>query len=63
MKEIRETEISGRFDVDDIRKIREYNSLRHSSMTSAEIVADIRDGAEEIIRKYNLRFTYAPKLR
>ena len=27
--------VSERFDVDDIRKIREYNSLRHINMTPA----------------------------
>ena len=32
--------VSERFDVEDIRKIREYNSLRHIKMTPAEIVED-----------------------
>lgn len=49
-------EISNRFDVDDIRKIRDYNSQRHAQMTRSEIVEDIRNGAEEIIRKYGLNF-------
>ena len=30
--------VSERFDVDDIRKIREYNSLRHIQMTPEEII-------------------------
>ncbi|MBQ9904174.1 MAG: hypothetical protein IJM47_05250 [Synergistaceae bacterium] len=55
--------ISSRFDVDDIRKIRDYNSARHSKMTRSEIVEDIRNGAEAIIRKYGLNVTYAQKLR
>ena len=55
--------ISFRFDVDDIRKIRDYNSARHSKMTRSEIVEDIRNGAEAIIRKYGLNVTYAQKLR
>jgi len=55
--------ISSRFDVDDIRTIRDYNSARHSKMTRSEIVEDIRNGAEAIIRKYGLNVTYAQKLR
>lgn len=63
MSEPKKPEISSRFDVDDIRKIRDYNSRRHSTMSQAEIVEDIRKGAEEIIQKYDLTFTYAQKLR
>ncbi len=62
MKEIKKPEISSRFDVDDIRKIRDYNSLRHSMMTRKEIVEDIRKGAEEVIKKYGLNVTYAKKI-
>lgn len=40
--------ISERFDVDDIRKLREYNSLRHIQMTPEEIIADTKKGAERI---------------
>ena len=63
MEEIKEPEISSRFDVDDIRKIRDYNSQRYLRMTNEEIVADIRNGAEEMIKKYGLKFTYAQQLR
>ena len=63
MEEIKKPDISARFDVDDIRKIRDYNSQRHSQMTPEEIIEDIRNGAEEIIKKYGLNFTYARKLR
>ena len=62
MLELKEPEISLRFDVDDIRKIRDYNSQRHSNMTHEEIVEDIREGAEKIIKEYNLDVTYARKL-
>ena len=62
MDEIRKPEISSRFDVNDIRKIRDYNSQRHSVMTSKEIVEDIRKGAEEAIKEYGLNATYAQKL-
>ena len=34
--------ISNRFDAEDIRKLREYNSLKHSKMTHKEILDDIR---------------------
>ena len=63
MDENRKPEISSRFDVDDIRIIRDYNSQRHSEMPREEIVRDVRTGAEEIIRKYGLNVTYAQKLR
>ncbi|MCI9344756.1 MAG: hypothetical protein HFI56_00685 [Lachnospiraceae bacterium] len=41
--------VSERFDVDDIRKIREYNSLRHINMTPAEIVEETKKGAAVIL--------------
>lgn len=40
--------VSERFDVEDIRKIREYNSLRHIQMTPEEIIEDTKKGAERI---------------
>ena len=40
--------VSERFDVEDIRKIREYNSLRHIQMTPEEIIAYTKKGAERI---------------
>lgn len=40
--------VSERFDIDDIQKIREYNSLRHIQMTPEEIIADTKKGAERI---------------
>jgi len=54
---------SSQLDVNGIRRIRDNNSARHSQMTRAEIVAEVRNNAEEIIRKYNLNFTYAQKLQ
>ena len=48
-------EISSRFDVDDIRKIREYNSLRHIHMTPEEIIAETQAGAEKIMRMLEQR--------
>ncbi|MCM1123454.1 MAG: hypothetical protein NC416_12800 [Eubacterium sp.] len=44
-----ETIVSKNFDVEDIRKIRGYNSLRHIKMTSEEIIADTKKGAERIM--------------
>ncbi len=40
-------EISSRFDVNDIRKIREYNSLRHIHMTPEEIIAETQAGQKK----------------
>jgi hypothetical protein len=42
--------VSDRFDVEDIRKIREYNSLRHVNMTPAEIVEDTKKGSERVMK-------------
>ena len=52
---IKEPEISERFDVDDIRKIREYNSLRHIHMTPEEIIAETQAGAEKVMRMLEQR--------
>ena len=46
---IKEPEISERFDLDDIRKIRAYNAARYEHMTPEEIVADTRAGAGELL--------------
>lgn len=46
----REPEISERFDIDDIRRIREYNAARYFGMSPAEIVADTKAGAEKVLR-------------
>ena len=63
MEEIKKPEISSRFDVDDIRKIRDYNSQRHSQMSHAEVIADIKKGANEVIQKYGRNIQYAKTLR
>ena len=46
---MKEPEISERFDLDDIRKIREYNAVRYENMTPAEIVADTKAGAAQLL--------------
>ncbi|MBR5097014.1 MAG: hypothetical protein IK094_07925 [Treponema sp.] len=46
---IKEPELSPRFDVEDIRRLREYNSLRHINMTAAEIVAETRKATAVIV--------------
>ena len=43
--------VSERFDVEDIRKIREYNSFRHINMTPAEIIEDTKKGAADLLAK------------
>ena len=52
---IEEPEISERFDKDDIRKIREYNSLRHIHMTPEEIIEETQVGAEKVMRMLEQR--------
>ena len=46
-------EISERFDLNDIRKIRAYNAIRYEHMTPAEIVADTKAGAAELLELMN----------
>ena len=46
---VEEPEISERFDLDDIRKIREYNAARYEGMTPAEIVAESKAGAADLL--------------
>jgi hypothetical protein len=46
-------EISSRFDAEDIRKLREYNSLKHSKMSHKEILDDIRQGADSFMSEFN----------
>ena len=41
--------LSERFDMEDIRKLRDYNSFRHLQMTPEEIVEDTRKGAAELL--------------
>lgn len=48
-------EISERFDVEDIRKIREYNSLRHAEMTTQEIIEETRSKAEIVLQRMENR--------
>ena len=51
MTELKEPELSPRFDVEDIRKLREYNSLRHINMTAQEIAAETKAATADIIDK------------
>ena len=43
--------VSKDFNLEDIRKIREYNSLRHVKMTPKEIIEDTRQGADMVLEK------------
>ena len=49
--------MSNRFDAEDIRKLREYNSLKHSKMSHKEILDDIQQGAESFMLEFNNRVT------
>ena len=44
-----EPKISERFDVDDIRRIRDYNASRHSEMSTKAIVKEIRENTQAVI--------------
>ena len=43
--------VSKHFNLEDIQKIREYNSLCHVQMTTQEIIEDIRKGAEMVLER------------
>lgn len=43
--------LSKEFNLEDIRKIREYNSLRHVQMTPREIIEDTRKGAAVVLER------------
>ncbi len=51
MSELKEPILSPRFDVEDIQRLREYNSLRHWEMTHAEIVAETERESADIIKQ------------
>ena len=42
--------ISPDFTIEDIRKLRDYNSYRHASMTLEELREDMRPAVEEFNR-------------
>ena len=52
---VKEPEISERFDLDDIRKIRAYNAERYMHMTPSEIVADTKAGAADLLETMSKR--------
>ena len=52
---VKKPEISERFDLDDIRKIRAYNAERYKHMTPAEIVADTKAGAADLLETMRKR--------
>ena len=58
IEELKKPELSPRFDVEDIRKLREYNSLRHINMTAAEIIAETEAATAEIIEKLRKKRQY-----
>ncbi|MBR6198808.1 MAG: hypothetical protein IKQ61_00945 [Spirochaetales bacterium] len=44
--------LSPRFDVEDIQRLREYNSLRHWGMSHADIVAETYEATADIIEQF-----------
>ena len=53
MKRTTKLKISDRFDLTDIRKIREHNEMRYEEMSREEVIEDIRAGAEEVKKFLN----------
>ena len=51
MTEIEKPVLSPRFDVEDIQKLRDYNSLRHIQMSAAEIIAETRNATAGIVER------------
>lgn len=51
MRKMMKPIVSKDFNLEDIRKIREYNSLRHVQMTPREIIEDTRKGAAMILER------------
>ena len=43
--------LSPDFTMEDLHKLREYNSLRHIEMTTEELIANISKGANEMQRR------------
>lgn len=43
--------VSPDFNLEDIRRIRNYNSLHHANMTKKEIISDTHDGAEMLLKE------------
>ena len=43
-------DISPDFTIEDIRKLREYNSLRHKNMSLEELQAEMKESREEFER-------------
>ncbi len=48
---IEELTLSPRFDVNDIRQLREYNSLRHINMSADEVIAELKADTSDIIER------------
>lgn len=55
MTNIVDRDISERFDIDDIRKIRDNNASRHVNMSASEIVEEIKNSTDELINQYGFR--------
>lgn len=51
MRAMMKPAVSRSFNLEDIRKIREYNSLCHVQMAPEEIIEDIRRGAEMVLER------------
>lgn len=51
----KEPVISDNFNIDDIRKIRDYNAERYLNMTVAEIISEVNGKAGEMVKLFGLK--------
>ena len=51
---MKELNMTKEFTVEDIRKLREYNALRHQKMSAEEIVSERRKAVKEFLDKVTL---------
>lgn len=53
MDDLKKPEISPDFTMEDIWKLREYNSLRRSKMTFEEVKAELDESSQRIMEEIN----------
>ena len=51
---MKELNITKQFTVEDIRKLREYNALRHQEMSAKEIISERRKAVKEFLDRVML---------
>lgn len=51
---MKELNMTKQFTVEDIRKLREYNALRHQGMTAKDIISERQKTVKEFLEKVML---------